>query len=139
MLDALGGASLSVVVRPFSNAMRNFTRAIVFLVAGLCWFTAALFLAVFAWSLFHPPTVVERIARATTPDVPPEAAPYLRRVTIAWSVFFVCNGAAALFTAMETSFATWTFYNGFLAYVLIALMFGAEFLARQRAMKNLLK
>jgi uncharacterized membrane protein len=99
----------------------------------------AVFLAVFAWSLFHPPTVVERIARATTPDVPPEAAPYLRRVTIAWSIFFVCNGAAALFTAMETSFATWTFYNGFLAYVLIALMFGAEFLARQRAMKNLLK
>jgi uncharacterized membrane protein len=94
-------------------------------------------LAAFAWSLFHPPTVVERIARATTRDLPSEAVPYLRRVTIAWTVFFVCNGAAALFTATETTFETWTFYNGFLAYVLIGLMFGAELLARQRVMKNL--
>jgi len=99
----------------------------------------AVFLAVFAWSLFHPPTVVERIARATTRDLPPQAVPYLRRVTIAWSIFFVCNGAVALFTAAETSFATWTFYNGFLAYVLIGLMFGAELFARQRVMKNLRK
>jgi uncharacterized membrane protein len=97
----------------------------------------AVFLAAFAWSLFNPPTVVERIARASRHDVPPEAVPYLRRVTIAWSVFFVCNGAAALFTATETSLATWTFYNGFLAYVLIGLMFGAELLTRQRLMKNI--
>jgi uncharacterized membrane protein len=99
----------------------------------------AVLLAVFAWSLVHPPTVVERIARATTGDLPPHAVPYLRRVTIAWSIFFVCNGAAALFTATETSFATWTFYNGFLAYVLIGLMFAAELVARQRVMKNLRK
>jgi len=99
----------------------------------------AVFLAVFAWSLFHPPTVVERIARATTRDLPPEAVPYLRRVTIAWSIFFVCNGAVALFTATETAFETWTFYNGFLAYVLIGLMFGGELIARQRVMKNIRK
>ena len=99
----------------------------------------AVLLAVFAWSVFRPPTVVERIARATSRDLPPRAVPYLRRVTIAWSIFFVCNGAAALFTATETSFETWTFYNGFLAYVLIGLMFGAELLARQRVMKDLRK
>jgi uncharacterized membrane protein len=99
----------------------------------------AVLLAVFAWSVFHPPTVVERIARATKRDLPPQAVPYLRRVTIAWSIFFVCNGAAALFTATETSFETWTLYNGFLAYVLIGLMFGAELLARQRVMKDLRK
>jgi uncharacterized membrane protein len=96
----------------------------------------AVFLAVFGWSLFHPPTVVERIARATTRDLPPQAVPYLRRVTLAWCVFFLCNGAAALFTATETSFATWTFYNGFLAYVLIGLMFAAELVARQLVMKD---
>src|SRR4051794_2778823 len=50
----------------------------------------AVFLAVFAWSLFSPPTVVERIARATTRDLPAQAVPYLRRVTIAWSIFFIC-------------------------------------------------
>ncbi len=99
----------------------------------------AVFLAVFSWSLFRPPTMVERIARATTRDLPEQAVPYLRRVTIAWSIFFVCNGAAALFTATETSFETWTLYNGFLAYLLIGLMFGAELVARQRVMKNLRK
>jgi len=99
----------------------------------------AVFLAVFAWSLFNQPTVVERIARATTRDLPPEAVPYLRRVTIAWSIFFVCNGSVALFTATETAFETWTLYNGFLSYVLIGLMFGAELIARQRVMKNLRK
>ncbi len=99
----------------------------------------AVLLALFAWSLFRPPTVVERIARATTRELPPEAVPYLRRVTIAWSIFFVCNGAAALFTATETSFETWTFYNGFLAYVLIGVMFGAELVARQRVMKDFRK
>jgi uncharacterized membrane protein len=97
----------------------------------------AVLLAVFAWSVIHPPTIVERIARSTTRDLPARAVPYLRRVTIAWSVFFVFNGGVALFTAMETSFETWTLYNGFLAYVLIGLMFGAELLARQRVMKNL--
>jgi hypothetical protein len=30
--------------------MSNFTRAIVFLVAGLCWFAAALFFAIFGWA-----------------------------------------------------------------------------------------
>src|SRR5262245_52746100 len=44
-------ASLSSVVDIAAfHAMRNITRATMFLVGGLCWFAAALFFAVFAWS-----------------------------------------------------------------------------------------
>ena len=56
----------------------------------------AILLAVFAASLWRPPTVIERIARLREPDLPPAAVVYTRRVTIVWSVFFALNGAAAL-------------------------------------------
>jgi uncharacterized membrane protein len=96
----------------------------------------AVMLLMFGGSLVYPPTVVERIARWRNPDLPSAAVPYLRRVTIAWCVFFVCNGAIALYTATRASFSTWTLYNGFIAYLLIGAMFGAELLTRRRAMRR---
>jgi uncharacterized membrane protein len=94
-------------------------------------------LLVFATSLLWPPTIVERIARAWHPDLPAHATPYLRRVTLAWCVFFVANGAAALYTATSASFETWALYNGLIAYLLIGAMFGGELLLRTRAMRSL--
>ena len=99
-------------------------------------FVNAVMLALFAWSVARPPTIVERIARLREPDLSTDAVPYLRRVTIAWIVFFVCNGAVALYTALQTSLQTWAFYNGFVAYVLIGAMFGGEFLTRMRVMRK---
>jgi uncharacterized membrane protein len=96
----------------------------------------AVMLLVFGASLVYPPTVVERIARWHDPDLPSAAAPYLRRVTLAWCVFFVGNGAIALYTAVRASFSTWALYNGFIAYLLIGAMFAAELLTRRRAMRK---
>jgi uncharacterized membrane protein len=96
----------------------------------------ALLLA-FAASFVWPPTVVERIARAWHPDLPPEATPYLRRVTLAWCVFFVANGAVALYTATSASFEAWALYNGLIAYLLIGAMFAGELALRTRAMRSL--
>ena len=96
-------------------------------------------LTVFAWSLVRPPTVVERIARFREGDLPPEAVVYTRRVTIAWVVFFVVNGGVALYTARATSLETWAFYNGVVAYVLIGIMFGAEWLVRRRVGRSVPK
>ena len=87
-------------------------------------------LFIFAHSLVYPPTVVERIARLGTPNLPPAGVRYTRHVTIAWVVFFVCNGTIALYTALFASFGTWALYNGGIAYVLIGAMFGAELLMR---------
>lgn len=92
----------------------------------------AVMLGLFATSLVSPPTVVERLARLRHPDLPDSARPYLRRVTLAWCLFFVGNGAVALWTALAASDATWALYNGALAYVLIGAMFLGERLVRPR-------
>lgn len=93
-------------------------------------------LLLFGWSLITPPTMIERLARLQEPDLPPHAVAYTRKVTQVWVVFFVVNGSIALFTAVWASQAVWTLYNGVIAYVLIALLFGIEWLVRQRVKRK---
>ena len=95
-------------------------------------------LLMFAASLVKPPTVIERIARLREPDLPPAAVRYTRRVTIAWTAFFVCNGAAAFYTARFMSLEAWALYNGLIAYLLIGGVFAIE-LAFRTAMRARLK
>lgn len=90
------------------------------------------FFLVFAASVFHPPTVIERIARVTEPMLPMAAVRYTRNVTLVWCAFFVLNGAVALATVLWASDAVWTLYNGFLSYVAMALLLGVEWLVRPR-------
>jgi uncharacterized membrane protein len=94
-------------------------------------------LVFFGTSLVAPPTIVERIARNSEPNLPAQAIPYLRRVTVAWCIFFVANGAIALYTATLASFEVWALYNGLVAYFLIGAMFAGEFMMRTRTMRSL--
>jgi uncharacterized membrane protein len=48
----------------------------------------AALLAVFAASLVFPPSVIERLARVTEPDLPAAVVGYTRTVTVAWCFFF---------------------------------------------------
>jgi uncharacterized membrane protein len=89
------------------------------------------FLIVFMTSWFFPPTIIERFARITTPDLPPAAIKYTRVVTLVWSCFFVINASIALYTALFCSLKVWTFYNGFLSYFIIGLLFVIEFIVRK--------
>ena len=93
-------------------------------------------LAAFAWSLAHPPTVIERIARLREGELSAAAVAYTRRVTLAWVVFFVCNGTIAFVTARWTSIETWAFYNGAVSYALIGIMIGGEWLVRRRVQRR---
>jgi uncharacterized membrane protein len=136
---ALGGAYLEMV-----------SAGGVLLAAASLWFDStgavryypvlvnAGLLLMFAASLVKPPTVIERIARLREPDLPPAAVRYTRLVTIAWTVFFVCNGAAAFYTAGFMSLEAWALYNGLIAYLLIAGVFAIE-LAFRTAMRARLK
>lgn len=87
--------------------------------------------AAFASTLVKPPSMIERFARIVEPDLPESGVRYTRKATMAWCVFFVLNGAVALWTAFAASFETWALYNGLIAYGLMALMFGGEFLVRR--------
>ena len=89
-------------------------------------------LTVFALSLRHPPTVIERLARLQTPDLPAAAIPYVTRVTRAWCLFFALNGGIALWTALAASDAAWALYNGGIAYLLIGALLLGERLVRPR-------
>jgi uncharacterized membrane protein len=95
-----------------------------------------LMLLIFGWSLFSPPTVIERIARLQHPDLPPEGIIYTRRVTQVWCGFFIFNGAIALVTALWASLEIWSLYNGLIAYLLMGIVFGGEYLIRMRTQKH---
>jgi uncharacterized membrane protein len=89
-------------------------------------------LTVFAASLARGPSVVERLARLTDPHLPPEAIAYTRRVTQVWCGFFLLNGGIALITALWASERVWALYNGLIAYGLMGLLMGVEWLVRRR-------
>lgn len=93
-------------------------------------------LGAFWWSLRHPPSLIERLARRQEPDLPPRGVRYTRRVTQVWCGFFAINGTLALATALYADPALWTLYNGGIAYMLSALLFAIEWCVRQRIKKE---
>ena len=95
----------------------------------------AAFLCAFGYSLLSGPSMIERLARLREPDLPAVAVGYTRRVTQAWCVFFVFNGAVCLGTALFSPEAVWSLYTGVVSYVLMGLMFGGEYLLRMRFKK----
>lgn len=123
-LAAAGGAVLLALLAGLGNAWLPLKLYPVLVNAAL--------LGVFATSLWHPPSVVERLARLREPDLPAAGVAYTRCVTQAWCGFFVFNGSVALATALWGSDAAWAIYNGLLAYGLMGAMFGAEWLLRRR-------
>ena len=91
----------------------------------------AVMLLLFGLSLRRPPSMVERLARLKEPELPPEGVAYTRKVTQIWCLFFVANGGVATWTALGASQKFWAFYNGFLAYVFMGLLFAGEWVFRR--------
>ncbi|VEJ57143.1 COG4648 family protein [Pragia fontium] len=91
-----------------------------------------LLLGLFGQSLFRPPSIVERLARLTEPDLPPAGVRYTRRVTQVWCLFFIINGSIALFTCLYDDIELWTLYNGAISYFLMGILMGTEWIIRKR-------
>lgn len=89
-------------------------------------------LLIFVASLYYPPPVIERLARIQHPDLPEQGVIYTRKVTQVWCIFFFINGSIAIITALYSSFAWWSLYNGFITYLLMGLLMGIEYLVRIR-------
>jgi uncharacterized membrane protein len=93
-------------------------------------------LAVFSYSLLHPPTIIEKFARLKTANLSATAIQYTRKVTIIWCGFFIINGLLALWTALYQDAKIWAIYNGLISYILIGVLFSAEFIYRQYAKRK---
>lgn len=98
------------------------------------WINAGLLL-LFGWSLFFPPTVIERVARLMEGDLPESGVRYTRKVTQVWCLFFLLNGSVAAWLAWYGNWQWWLWYNGAASYGLMGLLMGAEWLVR-RQVKN---
>ena len=97
----------------------------------------AAMLAVFTYSLFIPPSIIEQFARTQEPNFGPQSVRYTRRVTQVWCAFFALNGGVALVTALSASAATWSLYNGVIAYLLMAVLFAGEYGIRRNFKRRL--
>ena len=93
-------------------------------------------LAIFSSSLLSPPSLIERLARLQHPDLPPEGVFYTRRVTQVWCAFFIVNGVISFSTAVWSSFELWSLYNGLIAYVMMGILMGGEYIVRMKTQKH---
>lgn len=97
----------------------------------------AVMFAVFAYSLFVPPSMAERFARMAGEEVTAPVIRYTRRVTQVWCVFFIVNGVTAFCTALWAPRTVWVLYNGLIAYLLMGLLFVGEYGVRIRFKRRL--
>ncbi|MCJ8206051.1 hypothetical protein [Pseudomonas sp. RGM2987] len=93
---------------------------------------SAFMLGLFVLSLKYGPPMIERLARLREPQLPEKAVVYTRQVTVAWSVFFLCNGLLAAALTLWAPLSWWMLYTGLISYGLMGLLFAIEWLIRQR-------
>lgn len=94
-----------------------------------------LMLLLFGASLLGKQSLIERLARLQDPNLPPQAIPYTRRVTQIWCVFFILNGSTAALLVWLQRFDWWALYTGIIAYILMGLLLGGEWLYRKKVLR----
>jgi len=93
-------------------------------------------LLLFARTLRHPPSMIERFARLREPELSPNGVRYTYRVTQVWCLFLASNAAIALSTAF-LSREVWILWNGLISYLLMGCLFAGEWLLRQRLLQRM--
>lgn len=94
-------------------------------------FMNATMLIAFALTLWKPPSMIERFARISEPDLDANGVTYTRKVTWVWIGFFIVNGSVALWTVLHGSWFVWGVYNGGISYALAGCLFAGEFVVRR--------
>ena len=67
-------------------------------------------------------------AAACTPD---EGVRYTRRITQIWCGFFIANGSIIAALALLHADRAWTWYTGFISYLLMGALFAGEWIYRR--------
>ncbi len=92
--------------------------------------------AAFGLSLLRPPCLVECFAAVVEPTPTEAARAYMRRVTWVWFGFLLGNAALSAASLASGSLELWTLYNGLVSYLLMAALFGGEWLVRRRVRRR---
>lgn len=92
-------------------------------------------LCVFSYTLWKPPSMIERFARVFEPTLPVEGVIWTRKVTIVWCMFFALNAVLALCTVFFFPIQIWVLYNGFISYLMMGVLLLGEFILRKRQQK----
>ncbi len=93
-------------------------------------------LAIFGSSLWSSQSIVERLARLQTPDLPQKGIIYTRKVTQVWCLFFILNATITATLILWEQFEYWAIYTGIVSYIFIGLLMVCEWLVRQWVMKK---
>lgn len=80
--------------------------------------------------------LISKFARVIFNENNPEIMLYTRRVTIAWSVFFLLMTIEGLILPFTVSLETWSLFVNILNYLFIAIFFIAEFSYRRLNFKQ---
>ena len=88
-------------------------------------------LTTFASTLRGEVSMIERFARMQVDDLSPAEVTYCRRVTWLWCGLFVVNGVVIGALAITGALELWTLWTGGVAYGLVGLLFGVEYLVRK--------
>jgi uncharacterized membrane protein len=73
-------------------------------------------------------TLAERVHRVFTPDM----VVYTRKVTLAWTLYFIAMAAASLLLYAFAPFDAWALFANLLTPLALVAMFGAEYVLRYR-------
>jgi len=91
----------------------------------------AVLLVAFAATLTGPVSMIERFARMQVDTLSAAEVAHCRAATVAWCILFVVNGAVTAVLAVRGPLSFWTAYAGGISYVLIGLLFAAEYVVRK--------
>ncbi len=83
------------------------------------------------WLSLRDKPLITAFAEKMGQQMTPAVLQYTRKATIAWGIFMALNTLISLITLLMPMWF-WTLYNGFIAYLLIGIMFGGEYLVRRR-------
>ena len=85
----------------------------------------------FGASLRRPPSLVERMAELGGETLSPAIRLYCRRVTMVWALWLTINTFIAAALAVFGSLEAWALWTGLLSYLVMGLIFAAEFTLRR--------
>ena len=76
------------------------------------------------------PSLIERFAKLSFPQIPPLLSRYCRYLTFIWTIFFAINVLVCIILALYAPVEWWTLYTGVIILVLSGLLIIVEYIWR---------